>query len=164
MAKTDTSGNEAGTCCVEFRVDPATALQVPSALGWQVPMWVYTDRDYEAGPLGHLYTPSGVLMDRLGSFAPVCAQRLPGGKHVIANYTASVDNLTHASLNTATGPIFSTPPSLSSEVFEVETYYGTANDPSTQLHTVDVTRCIPNPWSEDWADPINQPSFIQRSH
>ncbi|HJN18445.1 MAG TPA: hypothetical protein QGH10_23290, partial [Armatimonadota bacterium] len=164
---TDTLGNEAGACCVEFRVDPATASHVPSTLGWAVPYWAYTDRDYEAGPLGHLWTPPGEgnagAARAVKTFLPVCAQRIPGGRHIIATYASAVDNLTHVNLDTATDAIFGTPPSLGSEIFDVETTYGTANDPSTQMHTIDVNRCIPNPWGDAWTDPVNQPSFVQRS-
>ncbi|MGQ9732261.1 MAG: hypothetical protein ACUVX8_13445, partial [Candidatus Zipacnadales bacterium] len=159
--------------CLEFRIgnpvlditDPSTWALLPSAGGPDVPYWFYTDADYVTGPLGQLWTPpgegaGGSLIQK--TFAPVCVQRLSGGRHLIANYAGVIENLRHANCPTATS--FGTPPSLSSDVFEVETHYNPAapNDPFTQTHVIDVHKCIPNPWLEDWADPINQPSYAQR--
>ncbi|MBM3497598.1 MAG: hypothetical protein FJX74_02900 [Armatimonadetes bacterium] len=168
----------AGPACVEFRVgnpafdpaNPATWVLFPSAAGMALPYWSYTEADYHAGPLGHLYTPpgesaGGTRMNR--AFAPVCAQRLPGGRHVITNSRGLVDTLTHRTVPTATeAAVFATPPSLAADVFEVDTQYDPAapNDPMTQVHIIDVHKVIPNPWLEDWTDPINQPSFAQRWH
>jgi hypothetical protein len=65
---------------------------------------------------------------------------------------------------TSTDALFGTPPSLSADVFEVQTRYNPAavDDPFQQTHILDVHKAIPNPWLEDWADPLNQPSFAQR--
>jgi hypothetical protein len=30
------------------------------------------------------------------------------------------------------------------------------------VHIIDLHKVIPDPWLEDWTDPINQPSFAQR--
>jgi hypothetical protein len=142
---------------------------VPADTGWFVPYWYSTDRDYEAGPLGHLWTPPGPgspgAARAVKTFAPVCAQRLPGGRHIIANYAAAVDNLTQANVPTSTDPMFGTPPSLGSDVFVVQTRYdpNQPNNPTTQVHVIDVHETIPNPWGDEWADPFNQPSFVQRS-
>ena len=88
-------------------------------------------------------------------------QRLPGGRHLIANYAGVVQNLVHPNIPTATD--FGTPPSLASDVVEVQTRYTTPNDPATQVHVIDVHKIIPDPWDEDWSDPFNQPSYVQRS-
>jgi len=168
-----------GAVCLEFRVgdpvlddtDPATWVLKPSAAGWPIPCWYYTEADYQAGPLGHLWTPpgEGAGGQRITKeFSPVCVQRLSAGRHLIVNYRSVMENLTHANVPTATdayacqGDQLRTPPSLAPDVFEVETRYATPNDPTTQLHTIDVDKCIPNPWLDDWNDPINQPSFAQR--
>jgi hypothetical protein len=124
-----------------------------------VPYWYYTDRDYQAGPLGRLFRPGQTTVDTK-TFAPVSSQRLSYGRHLIANYKGFVENLTHPNLGTATD--YGTPPSLGSDVFEVETQYTTPNDPATQRHIIDVHRAIPDPWDDEWADPINQPSYAQR--
>jgi hypothetical protein len=161
---------------VEFRVgspvfdtaDPATWVLLPSAVGPAIPYWSYTEANYAAGPLGHLWTlpgqgAGGTLVTK--AFAPVCAQRLSGGRHLITNSRGVIEDLTHPNLPTATdSPTFATPPSLGAEVFEVETQYDPTapNDPSTQTHIIDVHKVIPDPWLEDWTDPINQPSFAQR--
>jgi hypothetical protein len=133
-----------------------------------IPYWSYTEADFRDGPLGHLYTPpgegaGGTRANR--AFVPVCAQRLPGGRHLITNSRGMVEGLTHESVPTATeAALFATPPSLGADVFEVETQYDPTapNDPTTQVHIIDVHKVIPNPWLEDWTDPINQPSFAQR--
>jgi hypothetical protein len=166
----------AGAACVEFRVgspvfdtaNPATWVLLPSAVGPAIPYWSYTEANYAAGPLGHLWTlpgqgAGGTLVTK--AFAPVCAQRLSGGRHLITNSRGVIEDLTHPNLPTATdSPTFATPPSLGAEVFEVETQYDPTapNDPSTQTHIIDVHKVIPDPWLEDWTDPINQPSFAQR--
>jgi hypothetical protein len=166
---TDVAGNQAGAACVEFRIgpiDPANpgtwalrpANDDPNL--WYVPYWYYTDRDYEAGPAGHLYIP-GNPDAQPKAFWPTCAQRLPGGRHLIANYAGVVQNLVHPNVPTATD--FGTPPSLASDVLEVQTRYTTPNDPATQVHVIDVHKVIPDPWDEDWSDPFNQPSYVQRS-
>jgi hypothetical protein len=166
----------AGPACVEFRVgdptfdpmDPSTWVLRPTATGPAIPYWSYTQADFVAGPLGHVWLPpgegaGGVRVER--AFAPVSAQRLPGGRHLIANSQGVVENLTHPSVPTATdAATFGTPPSLAADVFEVDTQYDPAspNDPATQVHIIDVHRAIPDPWLADWTDPINQPSFAQR--
>jgi hypothetical protein len=166
----------AGPACVEFRVGnptfdptaPGTWVLFPSAAGMPIPYWSYTEADFRDGPLGHLYTPpgegaGGTRANR--AFVPVCAQRLPGGRHLITNSRGMVEGLTHESVPTATeAALFATPPSLGADVFEVETQYDPTapNDPTTQVHIIDVHKVIPNPWLEDWTDPINQPSFAQR--
>jgi len=163
------NGRAAGPVCLEFRLGdlvagfdrstPATWTLCPAAGGWWVPYWYYTDRDYQAGPLGRLFRPGQTTVDTK-TFAPVSSQRLSYGRHLIANYKGFVENLTHPNLGTATD--YGTPPSLGSDVFEVETQYTTPNDPATQRHIIDVHRAIPDPWDDEWADPINQPSYAQR--
>jgi hypothetical protein len=162
-------GQAAGPICLDFRIgapggfDPtntATWRLYPSAGGWQVPYWYYTDIHYHAGPLGHLIRPGQTTPDNK-SFAPASCQRLPFGRHLIANYAGLVENLTHANLQTAT--TFDSPPSLGSDVFEVETRYGTANDPTTEQQIIDVHKAIPDPWDDEWPDQFNQPSYAQRT-
>ena len=166
----------AGAACVEFRVgspvfdimNPATWVLLPSDAGAPIPYWSYTEANYVAGPLGHIWTPpgegaGGSLVTK--AFAPVSAQRLSGGRHLIANSRGVIEDLVHPNVPTATNAAtFATPPSLAAEVFEVETQYDPAapNDPSTQTHIIDLHKVIPDPWLEDWTDPINQPSFAQR--
>jgi len=165
------SGPAAGPVCLEFRVGSPTLGFVRSnaatwvlypplpVADWWVPYWYYTDRDYQAGPLGRLFRPGQTTVDTK-TFAPVSCQRLSYGRHLIANYAGFTENLTHPNLDTATD--YYTPPSLGSDVFEVETRYSTANDPTTQQHIIDVHRAIPDPWDDEWADPVNQPSYAQR--
>jgi hypothetical protein len=163
------SPRAAGPVCLEFRLgdpatgfdraDPATWTLCAATGGWWVPYWYYTDLDYQAGPLGRLFRPGQTTVD-VKTFAPVSCQRLSYGRHLIANYAGFVENLTHQNLGTATD--YGTPPSLGSDVFEVETRYGTANDPTTEQHIIDVHKAIPDPWDDEWADPFNQPSYAQR--
>lgn len=165
-----------GPACLEFRVGnpvldptaPSTWVLLPSDAGAAIPYWSYTEADFAAGPLGHLWTPpgEGAGGSRVSrAFVPVCAQRLSGGRHLIVNSRGIIENLTHPNVPTATdAATFNTPPSLAAEVFEVETHYavGSPNDPATQTHIIDLHKVIPDPWLEDWADPINQPSFAHR--
>ena len=58
---------------------------------------------------------------------------------------------------------FGTPPSLTSEVFEVETRTSLGGNPATQRHIIDVHKAIPDPWDDEWNDPFNQPAFAQRT-
>jgi outer membrane protein assembly factor BamB len=137
----------AGTACVEFRVGkpsldittPATWVLMGSAPGPAIPYWSYTEADYVAGPLGHLWTPPGEgapMAKRVTkAFVPVCAQRLSGGRHLITNSRGVVGNLTHSNLPTATdAALFNTPPSLQAEVFEVETRYDPAAPNNAGAH------------------------------
>jgi len=112
----------------------------------------YLTGDELLRPLATIYTPSGAAYPK--RFYPVCAKRLLSGNYLITNYAAMTENLTHTNLDN-----LSPATSLSSEVFEV--IPGTSGPPGADP-TIDNFRVIPDPWDDDWPEPLNQPTYAER--
>ena len=113
--------------------------------------WQYTAATYAAstGAFGVVVTPSAPSSTYQKRFYPVCAKllfpgRLYDGNVLITNYTGVMENLARENV----GSLGS---GLNGEVFEV-------NRGGALLQR----RMIPDPFTEDWNDPLNQPSYAER--
>ncbi len=132
-----------------WEIDTSAGPVVGLAPDWST--WQYTAATYAAttGAFGRVVTPSAPPTTYQKRFYPVCAKMLfPGlmfgGNVLITNYTGVTENLARENVGSpGTG--------LYGEIFEV------ASD-----HDLQDRRIIPDPFSRDWNDPLNQPSYAER--
>lgn len=103
----------------------------------------FTRAEYVASGQGTITLPGGQVFTK--AFFPTCAQRLPDGSYLIANYAGAVPNLTKNNLNA-----LSFDQVLGSEVFRE--YNG----------TVWVGDRLPDPRQPSWPEPISLISSVQR--
>ncbi len=113
------------------------------------PTWWYTAADYAArtGAFGRVVTPAATYQKR---FYPVCAKMLfPGrlyeGNVLITNYTGVMEHLARENVGGSPGS------GLYGEIFEVN-----------EAKALQWRRIIPDPFSRDWNDPLNQPAYAER--
>lgn len=110
--------------------------------------WSYLDTDYAGvGAFSTVVTPAGVTYPK--RFYPVCAKVLYpglafGGNVLITNYTGLTEHLSRQNVGSPGTELFG-------EVFEVD-----------GAGTLLEERAIPDPWAEEWDDPLNQPAYATR--
>lgn len=135
-----------------WALDTAAGLVPGTGTGRAV--FEYTSQNYaNSGALTTLTTPAGVTYQR--RFYPVCAKVLYpglawGGNVMVTNYGGLVEQLARENVGSA-GSL------LAGEVLEIDAAAGLADN-----QRIIEGRTLPDPWQQDWNDPLNQPAYAER--